>query len=188
MVTQFSLLTVTGHFHTGLYTFLHSSALTTFNQQLHFPELSVLHLNNVSLNPLTQTKSNYYITFSITGSHYSPLHYNTQNLISARYTKQTHVTSEISVFMLDIQSTLFMLDSYCQRKGGEAVYITGTQRSGDLPRYIWFVFPGSIYHYLPTDKLIRPFRFCVKIFSRSVHARDQKRFFTGARTRCWQPW
>ena len=44
-----------------------------------------------------------YITFIITGSHNSPVHYNNQNQISAHYTYQTqHVSSEISVFILDI--------------------------------------------------------------------------------------
>jgi hypothetical protein len=44
-----------------------------------------------------------YITFSITGSHYSPVHYNNQNSISAHCTKQTqHVSSEISIFISNI--------------------------------------------------------------------------------------
>jgi len=44
-----------------------------------------------------------YIMFSVTGSHDSRVHYNNQNSISAHCTTQTqHVSSEISVFILNI--------------------------------------------------------------------------------------
>lgn len=123
-----------------------------------------------------------YIIFSITGSHYSPVNYNDQNSISAQCTKQTqHVNSEISVFILNIPTDSALkwkmdLSLRCKllsRRHNKTLFPslflsvpTQGRRShinyrdpavqGPSMLHLVFVFLGSIYHYLLTDKLIKP--------------------------------
>lgn len=148
-----------------------------------------------------------HITFSITGSHYSPVQYNNQNSISAHCTKQTqHGSSEISIFILKISTdsdiylsalkwkmNLSLRRKLLSRKRNETLFPSlflsvppqgrrsrinyrDSAVQGPTMLHRVFVFLVSIYHYLSTDKLIKPpcnrhpFRFGVKILSQSALA------------------